>query len=94
MVERSVDWTTLRALDPKKGSLGQQLETVRLMQEGLKGNVPYIQTIFSPLAQAKHVAGNDLLIQHLRTAPERLETGLNMITENTLRFIQAMQHSG
>lgn len=94
VVERSVDWTTLRALDPKKGSLGQQIETVRLMQEGLKGNVPYIQTIFSPLAQAKHVAGNDLLIEHLRTAPERLKTGLNMITENTLRFIEAMQHSG
>jgi uroporphyrinogen decarboxylase len=94
VVERSVDWTTLRALDPKKGSLGQQLEAVRLMQDALKGNVPYLPTIFSPLAQAKYLAGNELVIEHLRTAPERLKTGLNMITENTLRFIEALQLSG
>ncbi len=94
VVQRSLDWTELSVLDPHKGSLGQQLETVRLMKEALKGDVPFIQTIFNPLAQAKNIAGEDVMISHMRTAPERFKTGLNIITENVLRFIDALKKSG
>ncbi len=93
-VQRSLDWTELRILDPYKGHLGLQVETIRLMKESLKGAVPYIQTIFSPLAQAKNIAGEELMITHMRTAPERLKTGLNTIIENTLRYIDTLKKSG
>jgi uroporphyrinogen decarboxylase len=46
------------------------------------------------LAQAKNIAGPELLIEHLRTAPDRVKTGLNTITESTLRFIDATRRSG
>lgn len=93
-VERSLDWTDLRALDPRRGGLGRQLEAVRLIVEGLGGEVPAIQTIFSPLAQAKNIAGHDRLIEHLRMNPDRVHTGLNTITESTLRFIDELGRSG
>lgn len=93
-VDRSLDWTELRVLDPERGALGRQLETLRLLQSAFGTEVPFIQTIFSPLAQAKNITGKELLIEHLRTAPDRLKTGLNTITESTLRFIDAMRKTG
>ncbi|MBZ0280355.1 MAG: uroporphyrinogen decarboxylase [Anaerolineae bacterium] len=91
-VNRSLDWTDLRPLEPTRGSLGRQLECMRLVCDGLHtDDVPIIQTIFSPLAQAKSIAGRDMLVRHMRTNPDRLHTGLNAITETTLRFIEAMK---
>ncbi|MEB2287568.1 MAG: uroporphyrinogen decarboxylase [Anaerolineae bacterium] len=94
VVQRSLDWTELRVLDPSRGALGRQLEVLRQIKGAFGDDVPFIQTIFSPLAQAKNIAGRELLIEHLRTAPDRLKTGLNTITESTLRFIDAMRRSG
>jgi uroporphyrinogen decarboxylase len=92
VVLRSLDWTDLRPLDAARGALGRQVECARLVCDSLRGDdVPVLQTIFSPLAQAKHLAGNDLLIQHMRTNPDRVHTALNIITESTLRFIEALK---
>jgi uroporphyrinogen decarboxylase len=91
-VQRSLEWTELRPLDPTRGSLGKQLECLRLIGEGLRDDdAPIIQTVFSPLAQAKYIAGNNSLIRHMRTHADRVHTGLNAITESTLRFIDALK---
>ena len=94
VVQRSLDWTELRVLDPSRGALGRQLEVLRLLKSAFGEDVPFIQTIFSPLAQAKNIAGRELLIEHLRTAPDRLKTGLNTITGEHAAFIDAMRRSG
>src|SRR5262249_51346819 len=92
VVYRSLDWTELRSLDPAKGALGRQLESLRLISDGLRNDdAPIIQTIFNPLAQAKYLAGNEVLIRHMRTNPDRVHSALNTITESTLRFIDALK---
>lgn len=93
-VERSLDWTMLKVLDPERGALGRQLQTLALLKEAFGEDVPYIQTIFSPLSQAKNIAGPELLLRHMRTDPDRVHTGLRILTENTLRFLDAMRKSG
>jgi uroporphyrinogen decarboxylase len=90
-VSRSLDWTELRPLDPMRGALARELDSARLVCEGLGDGVPVLQTVFSPLSQAKHLAGNDLLLRHMRTQPDRLRTALNVLTETTLRFIEALR---
>jgi uroporphyrinogen decarboxylase len=91
-VVRSLDWTELRPLDPMKGTLGRQLECLRLIGEGLRSeDAPIIQTIFSPLAQAKYLSGNELLMRHIRTNADRVHTALNILTETTLRFVEALK---
>lgn len=92
-VERSLDWTELRVLDPDRGALGRQLEALRIINDAVRTDVPFIQTVFSPLAQAKNIAGKEQLIEHMRTAPDRLKTGLGTLTESTLRFIDALRRS-
>lgn len=92
-VTRSLDWTALRTLDPMRGELGKQLDALRLIGEALGDDVPIIMTISSPLVQAKHVAGQDTLLRHLRMQPDRVRSGLSVITESTLRFIDALRRS-
>ncbi len=88
------DWRSLAVLDPTRGALGEQLRALRLIAEGLAGKVPFIQTIFSPLAQAKNLAGEESLLVHLRRHPEALQAGLETITATTVRFIEAARETG
>lgn len=91
VVERSLDWTMLRPLDPIRGGLGRQVECMRLVGETFGEDVPLLQMVFSPLMQAEMLAGADTLTAHLRTQPDRLHSALNVLTDATLRFIDALR---
>ncbi len=94
VVKGSLDWTDLRVLDPSRGALARQVEALTMIKSGVTDETPFMQTIFSPLAQAKNLSGTETLIKHIRTAPDRVKTGLTTITESTLRFIDAIRRSG
>jgi uroporphyrinogen decarboxylase len=85
------DWARLPVLDPHKGHLAAELECLRLMVKELWPDTPIIQTIFNPLSQAKNLAGGTNLLVHLRQHPDAVLEGLRIITESTLRFIEAAQ---
>ena len=88
------DWSQLPVLNPKRGYLGAELETLRLLVEELGPDTPVIHTIFNPLSQAKNLLGGAELLVHLRRYPEALQVGLKIITESTLRYIQALHETG
>ncbi len=88
-IQHPEQWAALRPLDPSQGSLGQMLEALRLIREGLGPEVPILQTIFSPIAQAKNLAGPHFLT-HLRLYPDAVRAGLDVITETTCRFVEAL----
>lgn len=88
------DWTRLKVLDPNKGMLGRQLDALKQIGQELGEKTPFIPTIFSPLAQAKHLAGNEKLLTHLREYPEEFYRGLEIITKTTLQFIEAAKETG
>jgi uroporphyrinogen decarboxylase len=88
------DWRGLRPLDPEQGALGAQLRCLRLIAHELAGAVPFIQTIFSPLAQAKNLVGKQRLLVHLRRAPRAVHAGLETIAETTIRFVAAARETG
>ena len=91
VIERTLDWTTIRTLDPTRGGLGRQQECLRLICDELGDEIPVMQTIFSPLAQAKNLAGGETLIRHMRTQPDRVHSGLSILTDSTLRFIESLK---
>jgi uroporphyrinogen decarboxylase len=88
------DWETLPVLDPGAAHLARQLDCLRFIRAGLAPDTPLLQTIFSPLAQAKNLAGNDTLLAHLRLYPEAVMKGLATITETTRRFVEACLDTG
>jgi uroporphyrinogen decarboxylase len=93
-VQFAEDWRGLRALDPDVGSLGAQLRCLRLIADALAGEVPFIQTIFNPLSQAKNLVGRERLPVHLRRYPDAVRAGLEVIAETTERFVAAARETG
>jgi uroporphyrinogen decarboxylase len=69
--------------------LGEQLKALELIRAGLPKDTPVIQTVFSPLSQAKNLVGAEALPVHLREHPNELNAALKDITETTLRFVEA-----
>ena len=94
VVQAPEDWERLPVLDPNKGRLGEQLRCLRLLVQELGPDTPIIQTIFNPLAQAKHLVSGDTMLGHLRRYPEALHAGLKIITESTRLFIEEARKTG
>ncbi len=88
------DWEALPVLQPTSPHLARQLECLRLIRASLHQDTPLLQTIFSPLAQAKNLAGNALLLEHLRHHPSAVMKGLKTIAETTRLFIEAARATG
>ena len=88
------DWHALRRLEPEQGALGAQLRCLELIRDAVGDKVPYIQTVFNPLSQAKNLVGRNNLVAHLRQDPASVRTGLETITATTVRFIEAARERG
>jgi uroporphyrinogen decarboxylase len=93
VVQQPEDWARLPVLDPTRGALGESLRFLGLVGQAVGQEVPFIQTIFNPLAQAKNLAGERLL-SDLRQHPQALKAGLETITETTVRYIEAARGTG
>ncbi len=93
-IKSPADWYALQPLNPTQGALGAQLQALRLIARELGEEVPFIQTIFSPLAQAKNLVGEENLLVHMRREPGALCAGLETITETTVRFVEAARETG
>ena len=87
-------WYSLQPLDPERGMLAAQLRCLSYIYEEVGDAVPFIQTIFNPLSQAKNLAGKQNLLAYVRECPEALRAGLEVITETTVRFIEAAREQG
>jgi len=94
VIKSPSDWDQLGVLSPEATHLAEQLECLTRIRRELGADTPILQTIFSPLAQAKHLAGDELLLAHLRQFPEALARGLRTIAESTRRFIEAAVGTG
>ncbi len=87
------DWQKLVPLDINSGAWGEELKTLEALQSRVGGTVPYVETIFSPLTTALKLAG-ERLFSHLVEAPEAVHTGLDVITQTTLAFVEAACRRG
>ncbi len=94
VISRPEDWARLPMLEPRSGHLGRQIECLRSLRKTLGPETPILQTIFNPLAQAKNLAGETQMLDHLRRYPEALLEGLKIIATSTKRFIEAAAETG
>ncbi len=94
VIDEPSDWEKLPVLDPQKGFLGSQLACLRAVREALGPDTPILQTVFSPLAQAKHLAADNMLLVHLRKYPDAVLKGLETITQTARRFVEAARETG
>jgi uroporphyrinogen decarboxylase len=88
------DWAQLEILSPTEGYLGDQLKCLRYIVDDLGPETPVIQTIFSPLSQAKNLVGPEKLLIHLRQHPIAVHEGLKTIAEGIIRFTEEALKTG
>ncbi len=94
VIDAPSDWEQLPPLTAASPHLAAQLDCLRRIRTELGPDTPILQTIFSPLAQAKHLSGEDRLLTHMRTSPEALKIGLATIAASTRAFIDASVQTG
>jgi uroporphyrinogen decarboxylase len=92
-VTKVEQWPQLPVWDATKGFIGQQNRALSLAAKELKGEVPILQTVFSPLTTARKLAG-DRIFTDMRTHPELFKQGLEIITHITIQFAQEAIKAG
>jgi len=93
-IQKPQDWEALPVLDVTAPHLAPQLACLRQIRTELDSETPMLQTIFSPLAQAKNLVGGENLIAHIRKYPEAVMKGLETIALTTQRFVEAALETG
>ena len=94
-VRQPSDWRRIAPLRPEQGSLGEQLRALQLIKQGLKGDVPFVETIFSPLSIAGDLVTRDAdLVNDLRQNPRLVHQALDVISETFVRFARACLNVG
>jgi uroporphyrinogen decarboxylase len=93
-IQKPEDWRRLTVLEPTSGSIGEQLRCLERIVADLGPDVPVIQTVFSPLSQAKNLVGEASLPVHLRRYRDVFEEGLQAIAATTTRFVEALPSIG
>lgn len=92
-IDEPEDWLNLARLDVTKGVYAQQNLALQAVARELRGRVPLLQTVFSPLTTARKLAG-DRAFTDLRCNPDALEAGLRVITDVTIDFSLAALDAG
>ena len=94
-VSSPADLRSLRPLDPSQGAYGEQLAALRLIRDGLSGEAPFVQTVFSPLAVSSRLAGShEPIRRYMEEAPEDLAAGLAVIAETLAAYARACLEAG
>jgi uroporphyrinogen decarboxylase len=93
-IAHAPDWGTLEPLDANSESLAEHLRCLEAVVQAEGEACPVLATIFSPLAQAKNLAGGDLLLDHLKREPASVLSGLKEIARTTIRFVEAARAVG
>jgi uroporphyrinogen decarboxylase len=90
VIQNPEDWEHLPILNPKHGNLGNQTICLRILTSEFSSHLPIIQTVYSPLAQAKNLVGADRLSVHIRKYPQQLKAGLERIMQSTILWVEEL----
>lgn len=87
------DWLKIEPLPAIYGTYGKQLQLTQQMAKRLKDDIPFVQTIFSPLTVAKKLAG-PRIFEDIKSHPDYVHQALSAITETTINFVKANIEAG
>ena len=86
-IKSALDWESIRPLDPQQGVLGEQIEALQRIAEGLDGDTPFLMTVFTPLSIAAQLTGSEIAMsRHIREHPAEVHRALHVITDTFSTF--------
>jgi uroporphyrinogen decarboxylase len=95
-IKSASDWKRLRPLDPERGTLGEQLHALRLINHAMGFEAYFVQTIFCPLGVAKYLVCNSAepVLHTIREDRAAMHAALRVITETFTNFAIACLDEG
>jgi uroporphyrinogen decarboxylase len=94
-IKSADDWERLEPRGLDAPALAEQLEALRKIGAGLRGELPFAETVFSPLAVAGYlVEDNQTLVRHLRERPAAVHHGLDAVARTFAPFAEACLEAG
>jgi uroporphyrinogen decarboxylase len=94
-VKTGRDWSRIGAVRTTHPVLKEQLKSLELISSGLKGHVPFLATVFTPVSVASRLmASEDAFMEQLRTGSSQLTGALEAITETFVAFSKAALERG
>lgn len=92
-IDEVQDWGRLEVLPAIYGTYGKQLQLAKYVSQKVKGEIPFVQTIFSPLTTARKLGGDRLLLD-IKENPSLVKQALEVISETTINFVRANIEAG
>ncbi|MBI2913768.1 MAG: uroporphyrinogen decarboxylase [Chloroflexi bacterium] len=94
-VKSPEDLRRIRPLDVSHGAYGEQLAALAIIARELRGEAPFIQTVFSPLAVMSRLTGSTRFVQRLmRDHPDDLLAALDAAAETLRAYAAACVDAG
>ncbi len=94
-VKSPADLPRMASVDHTGGPFGQQLDALAIIAREVGAEVPFIQTVFSPLAVMSRLAGSTQAVQGLmREAPQEFEAALGTIADTLAGYARACLERG
>ena len=96
VLKSASDLERIGSLDGRQGPFAEQLQALRLIGDGLRGEALFIQTVFSPLAVIGRLANGDLAAvrRYMEEAPQALHGALRVVAETLARYASACLEAG
>lgn len=89
------DLEAVPVIDATSGAFAEQLEALKLIRDGLAGEVPFVQTVFSPLSVVGRMAEDRTLVHRwMSDAPDALHSALAAVTETLAAYSKACLDAG
>ena len=92
-VQSAEDWKKIDVLPGTYGAYGNQVLLARYVSKFVDNEIPFVQTIFSPLTTARKMAGDRILVD-MKENPELLKQALQAITDTTINFVRENINAG
>ena len=93
-IQKPDDWLKIMPVRSDAGEYLIVLEAQRIALEMLNGDVPFVQTVFSPLTSASKIAGPGKLVQYMQDSPRQVHAALEAITETSRSFVERVVSGG
>ena len=88
------DLKRIIAFDVRQGSLGEQLETIRLIGQSLRGKALVVDTVFNAWNTLKRNVLKEAMGPLMEEHPAELEAALAVVNDNLIRYAIASLHGG
>lgn len=94
-VNESSDWDKIEPVRPDSPAFSEQLEALVRIGKGLRGELYFVQTVFSPLSVAGDLVGDpQLLIDDMKNAPKKIHQVLTAVTESLAAYAVEVLNTG